>query len=186
MKNKTHTLLLIAFLPLAILLVIIIHEIGHVTIARLFGDTQASYSLYKRYPDGGFCIGCYSFGVLPPTATSFVKIGGVIFTQFFFIAIFLALRTKIVNFVPRLPATLLAVLFFLDLPLQILQGFRPSPDAPQSGIDLADFSQLVALQTNRTAFSIKLALVVVFVIYFLLMVWLYRSRPESAKHGNSG
>ena len=178
MKNKTHILIFVALFHLAILLVIIIHEMGHVAVARLFGDNEASYFLYRRYPTGGFCIGCYTFGVLSDTGTAFVKIGGVIFTQFIFLATLAALKTKVVNFAPRVPMTILAVLFFLDLPFQILQGFRPAPDAPKSGIDLADFSQLVSLQTNVSAFSIKIVLVVAFVIYFLSMMWLYRARLE--------
>jgi hypothetical protein len=185
MKNMTRILLFVVFIPLAILLVIIIHEIGHVAVARLFGDNQASYFLYKRYPNGGFCIGCYTFGVLSDRGTLFVKIGGVIFTQFFFIAILTALKTKIVNFVPRLATTILAVLFFLDLPFQVLQGFRPSPDAPKSGIDFADFSQLVSLQTNLSAFSIRIALVIAFVIYLLLMMWLYRTRSAQISNNQS-
>lgn len=106
----------------------------------------------------------------------FVKIGGVIFTQLFFFGIVAAHRTKIVNFVLRRALTMMALLFFLDLPLQILQGFRPAPDAPKSGIDLADFSQLVSQQINSSALSIKIALVAAFVLYIMAMVWLYRSR----------
>lgn len=43
MKNKNNLLLFIAILPISILMVIIIHEFGHVAVARLFGDQQASY-----------------------------------------------------------------------------------------------------------------------------------------------
>ena len=181
MKNKSHIPLFTALFQLAILVVIVVHEYVHVAVARLFGDRQASYSLYRRYPTGGFCIGCYSFGVLSNTASTFVKIGGVIFTQLFFIALGATLKTKTVSFTTRLPMTILAVLFFLDLPFQILQGFRPAPDAPKSGIDMADFSHLVSLQTNMPPFSIQIALVVGFVIYALSMIWLYRARLEKNK-----
>lgn len=179
MKKITRILLFVVFIPLAILLVILIHEIGHVAVARLFGDNQASYFLYKRYPSGGFCIGCFNFGILSDTGSLFVKIGGVIFTQLFFIALVLARKKRSLNFVPRLPMTILAVLFFLDLPFQILQGFRPSPDAPKLGIDIADFSQLVSLQTNLSALSIKIVLVIAFVIYLLLMKRLNRIQRQS-------
>ena len=181
MKNKSHIPLFIVLFPLAILVVILVHEYGHVAVARLFGDAQASYSLYRRYPSGGFCIGCYSFGVLSDTGSTFVKLGGVIFTQLFFIAIVVALKTKIVSFTARLPMTILAVLFFLDLPFQILQGFRTARDAPKSGIDMADFSHLLSLQTNITPFTIKIVLVVGFVIYTLSMTWLYRAQLQKDK-----
>ena len=184
MKNKINILLFVALFPLAILLVIIIHEVGHVAVARLFGDQQASYFLYRRYPNGGFCIGCFSFGVLSDTGNTFVKIGGVIFTQLFFIAVVAALRTKVVDLVPQWSLTMMATLFFLDLPFQILQGFRPAPDAPKSGIDMADFSQLISLHTNVSALFIKIALVVAFVIYILAMMWLYRNRFEILKYRN--
>lgn len=179
MKNTFRLLLLIVFIPLAMILVVTIHETGHVIVARLFGDATASFALYKSFPEGGQCIGCTTTGELTDTASLFLSLGGVTATQFFFIVIVIALGTKFLKFIPRLPAKILAALLFLDLPFQLWQAFfNHTPDVPHSGVDFADFCQLVSQQTNISAITIKIALLVVFVVYSLLIIWLYRTRSS--------
>ena len=68
----------------ALFVMINVHEIGHTVLARLLGDSRATYALYRLHPDGRLaCIGCnvYHEEALSWAGNVAVALGGVLFTQ---------------------------------------------------------------------------------------------------------
>ncbi|MFN8495978.1 MAG: hypothetical protein U0350_50770 [Caldilineaceae bacterium] len=187
-------LLTIVFFLFALWLVASIDGIGHVVVARFFGDSTAYYFLIKRTPTGSYCMGCWGYhNVSSDIEALFVDLSGLIFTQFFAILLSTALKTKLRNYLPRPWITILVVLLLLDLPFQLLQAFRPlqflqslgplpqTHSVPKSGVDLADFIYLLSLRTNIKIFVIQIALVSAAIIYLLFMAWLLNGALTSSR-----
>ncbi len=133
----------------ALFLMVNWHEIGHTLSARAFGDAQAVYRLYARYPGGGYCLGCNSYD---PLRLSFwgraaVALGGAAFTQT--AALILALGAARRSGAARSPWLAAAGVFAADLPLQVLQTLRPdvlrlSSLVYPTGVDIVDAALLFA------------------------------------------
>ncbi|MGH2592644.1 MAG: hypothetical protein ACRDGG_03945 [Anaerolineae bacterium] len=182
MNKWSRGLPLIAFMPLAFLFMINVHEIGHTVFAQLLGDRAATYHLYERYPSGGFCLGCntYDHNQLSTWGNLLTAAGGVLFTQAVAIAVLLLRRTRVKNSAARRLTAILAVVFVLDMPLQVLQAFRIDvADQPYpTQVDLVDFTRLISGETNMSASAIQIAVLGVLIVYVLWIVRLYRVRHK--------
>lgn len=72
----------VSFLPSA-MLVMSIHETGHVSFAKLFGAKNARWGIYRRTPEGGTAYGWadYDKTNLSSLGLAFTNIGGVLFSR---------------------------------------------------------------------------------------------------------
>jgi hypothetical protein len=171
--------LLVLLVPVAAFVMVNIHEIGHTFLARLFGDTGATYFLY-RYSEDGFCLGCnvYDEGRLSYLGNVLVTLGGVLFTTVAMILSLLLRKMRPVGRWVRRTAAIFATVCFLDVPLQVWQGIQADV-ASQTGlvrVDLADFTYLVATGTGLGILPVKVGLLVALIVDAALFVVLYRGR----------
>ena len=157
-------------------LMINIHEIGHTAAARLAGDPHASYSLYRRYPDGQFdCIGCNAYD---PQRLSFwgkwwVVVAGVQATQMVALLSLIGLRSARRGSVVWLWRLWIAILVGGDAVWQTVQAVG-APVATQTQLTNVDFADALYLLHEHKGYSVgalKVVLVVLTGIYVLAMGW---------------
>jgi hypothetical protein len=165
-----------------------IHEIGHTAAARLAGDPHASYSLYRRYPDGQFdCIGCNAYN---PRLLSFwgkwwVVVAGVQATQMVALLSLFGLRSARRSPVVWFWRLWIAILVGGDALWQTVQAVL-APVATQTGLTNVDFADALYLLRVHEGYSVvvlKVLLVLLTGLYVLGMAWLVirlpRKRPTS-------
>ena len=154
------------------------HEMGHTAFARLFGDADASYTLYKLHPDGRLaCIGC---NVYDETQLSFVgnvvvALGGVIFSQGMAVVL-LWLKRRWNRAKGRFWAVLTGVCLF-DALFQVAQGVAADTgrQSALTRVDIADFVWLIANRTPLSHGVVKGIVVAALAAYLWGFIKLYRS-----------
>lgn len=154
-----------------------VHEAAHTAVARLAGDPYAWYIFYQSTPSGGFgCLGCnvYDPGRLSLQGNLSVLLSGVVATQIVAFAL-LAFRRQWRHRPWSGLLTTLTVVFYADLPVQIIQGVAADVAQRQelgSG-DLATTMLLLSAGQDELVWLLKLLLLVVGVVLsaFALRVW---------------
>ncbi len=170
-KALSLFLILLAF-GLAAFVAVNIHEIGHTALARLFGDADAWYALYRRTATSS-CLGCADFDParLSPLGQVLATLGGVIFTQ---LAAMLIFRVRDL-FRRGRAGIFLAVLlpFVLDLPFQAAQivSADVTRQTRASSVDLKDFVWLFSGQTKLNPGLVKTGVIVFAGVVLLLWAW---------------
>lgn len=168
-------MVLLALITLAIALNI--HEIGHTIVAQLAGDHNATYFLYHHDPGKGTCIGC---NIYDETSLSYfgniaVTIGGVAVTQLIVLALVTWGSRQKFRTLKRRIALLVAAIFAVDAPLQVLQALLANIAAQQSltRVDLADTLYLLMQRISAPATTLKVVLIFVLAVYAALLTLLY-------------
>lgn len=112
--------------PLVTFIMVITHEVGHTVVARLLGDTRATFQLY-----GHDCEGCnlYDSARLTPWGNVAVSVGGVLFTALLTIAAVAALAWRgRPRWLPRwLLAEVIVICYGGDLVWQFVQAVQQLP-----------------------------------------------------------
>jgi hypothetical protein len=179
---------IIVFAPIAFLIMINVHEIGHTLLARALGDEDAAYYIYKQFDVDKACIGCniYDERKLSAFGNMLVTLMGVLFSQLVVLVLaWVWSRGVRLQDYRHLLVTAIIV-FALDVPFQVFRGIQADV-AGQAGlvrIDLADFVFLL-----HRAFAIpvdvsKIGLFVIAITYCLLLfraVRRWHARPSYAK-----
>ncbi len=173
MKKAAQTLLVLFALFVALLLMVNLHEIGHTLAARLFGDRQAVYYLYKSFPNGRVCFGCniYDEKKLSTLGNVLVTVAGLLVTQFFVVDLLFLRKIAPLKPLMRRLVNVFILVLLLDLPVQLIQGLA-APTQTQTSltwVDLADFNYLVSspLDVSTSVIKIGLALAAGLYLYGL-------------------
>ena len=176
---------------LALAIALNIHEIGHTLVAQIAGDHDARYFLYHHDPGKGTCIGCniYDETRLSYLGNIAVTLGGVAITQIIVVALLAwGARQKLKGFKRRL-AFLVASVFAIDAPVQVLQALLANVAAQRSltRVDLADTLYLLMQRTSASPATLEVVLVCALAGYAALLVLLYlrvnrvrRSGPDNS------
>jgi hypothetical protein len=189
-------LLIIVCVPASTLVMIIVHEVGHTVVARVLGDSRATFTLYSSH-----CIGCnlYDSQRLSPMANVAVSLGGVLFTGLTTVA---TLGAACWRRRPRwLPLWLLielaAVCFVGDFLWQIVQAALlpvPAREPVGWGLGYTDLNAGVSFFSQATGWShaaaagLGVALAVLYtsgVAALAHRVMLLARRPDSRSHSDS-
>lgn len=171
-------ILIVLFIPVFLVAFVSIHELGHVSLARLMGDPEAVYYLV-RIEQGSRSFGqtLYDESKLSWTGHLLTTLGGLLATQSVALVALLLLR---LSHHPRwlgnaIGAIALAFLL-LDLPFQVYQALaydRPQRAWP-TGVDLMDVMLLLQMQFPLGLDLLKALLLAAAVLYLALFLWLYR------------
>jgi len=168
---------------LGVVVMVNIHEIGHTLLARALGDTTASYHLFERYPDGGYCIGCnrYNPSVLTPLGVALVAVGGVVATQIIAVSAIVG-RGMPKSVMSRRLLSIVAGVFFLDLVWQVIQGLAAdiTTQTTLTGVDLADFVFVVSRETALSPRAAMALIVAASVVYSAGLGFLVSRRAHGA------
>ncbi|RMG97562.1 MAG: hypothetical protein D6706_08370 [Chloroflexi bacterium] len=178
----SRQLKLIATLPVAFFLMLVLHELGHTIFARLLGDQTAVFYLYRRFENGGFCIGCniYNAEALSSSALLLVSLAGLLFTQLIAIGLlYLRRHAQNPSFLHQVTSIWLAV-FVLDMPTQLLQIFQVDPARVNrlTNIDLVDTVYII---WQTTGFPVLLTRFVVLGLGVLYLTWVIREARKPQK-----
>ena len=157
-----------------------IHEIGHTLLARLLGDPDSTYYLVRIYPGGGMCLGCniYDESKLTWAGTLLTSLGGALFTQAgFWLQLWLSSLAGVAAWLRGL-VRLSAWIFFVDLPLQMLQAFRSDVAQPENftQVDFADVSWLLSQRVDLPIAGIRVILAVLCAAYIAGVIQWQRTR----------
>lgn len=172
--------LIIILAPIFLLSFVVIHEVGHTFLARLFGDSNSTFYLAKIDPDGqGMCLGCNitDHTKLTKGENLIVSLGGLIFTQMVALAAFLAAFKLRSQKLWRRRLVWIGVSFaFLDVIVQVSQGLLYDWGANEwpTNVDLMDTMKLVVEFTGLGQPLLKVILFVVAVAYLGLILFLRR------------
>lgn len=168
-------MVLLALIALAIALNI--HEIGHTVVAQLAGDHHARYFLYHHDPGKGTCIGC---NIYDETSLSYfgniaVTIGGVTVTQLIVLALVTWGSRQTFRTLRRRIALLIAAIFAIDAPLQVLQALLANIAVQRSltRVDLADTLYLIMQRIPASATTLKVVPIFALAGYVALLALLY-------------
>ncbi len=182
-RPLARALALYALLAAASLFVMLnVHEIGHTVFARLFGDSGASYALYRLHPDGRVaCIGCIGCNVydetkISPFGNSVVALGGLIFSQGLALALLWSKsKTKKSWLIGRFIDVLIAVCVF-DAVFQVAQGIivNTAQQTAFTRVDMADFIWLVTRQTQVSPVAVKGLVLIALLVYLRWFIRIYR------------
>mgnify|MGYP001814582606 CR=1 FL=1 len=175
-------LAVIVLIPIVFLVMLNLHEIGHTIFARLFGDEDAGYYLYRTLGENQTCVGCnfYDTAKLSTIGNLVVVIGGLLFSQSVLWLLFHARhRVKWAKQYGYLLVTAMIV-FASDLPFQVAQGLRMNigNQTGLTNVDLADFLYLLHTEYEVPVGHGKLGLLVFALSYCLLVYASIRARPE--------
>lgn len=152
------------------------HEVGHTFLARVGGDSEAVYVLYRRDP---LCIGCniYDESLLSEWGNLFVAAGGLIFTQA--AALLLTLNLPHVARPSWRWAAMAAwLVFLLDVPVQVVQVLMADVDnqTQLTRVDLADFLYILKNNLNLSPLWGKVIIAVVALFYLFLSIRFVQKR----------
>ena len=166
------------FTVVVVFVMVNVHELGHTIVARLAGDPTASYHLYQRFPDGGFCIGCnvYDASRLTGTAAALMALGGVFATQAVVLVSLLTHRRLPVR--ARTYVAVVGVVFFLDLVVQLVQGGLRDVTDPPSGVDVADFVAVAGGGGVPGMWGVRAVVLAASALYVAALVHLVRHRRQ--------
>ena len=173
---------------IALVLALNLHEMGHTLVARLAGDSDAKYFLYRHDPNLGSCIGCnlYDDKRLSYAGNIAVTVAGVMTTQTLALSLLVWGSRKRLHSAKRRVILLTAFVFMLDMPLQALQALEANVARQQrlTRVDLADTLYLIKDRVPLSSTTLKVALACCVVSYGTVVAWLYdrgrRSANESA------
>ena len=163
----------------SVFVMINVHELGHTVFARLFGDTDAFYALYKLHPDGSVaCIGCnvYDETKISPFGNSVVALGGLIFSQGLALALlWYKSKTKKNGLIGRFIGVLIAVCVF-DAVFQVAQGIivNTAQQTAFTRVDMADFIWLVTRHVEVSPVAVKGLVLMALLVYLLWFIRIYR------------
>lgn len=173
--------LIVLLTPLYLLAFVVVHEIGHTWLARLFGDPNSTFYLAQIGPEGrGLCLGCNitDHTKLPPFGNLVVSLGGLLFTQAAALVALVGLcYVPTQTFPHRLLAAIAMGFAFLDVPVQVVQGLLYDIERHTwpTNVDLMDAMLLISAATGLSQGVLKTTLAIMAVAY-LYFVWRsYRS-----------
>lgn len=156
----------------------VVHELGHTVAARLSGDPNSYFTLY-RFDDNGMCLGCnvYDPGRLTTPENMLVSIAGLLATQLSAWGL-LAVSGWLTGApfwegVLRRSALAFA---FLDVIVQAVQGliYDLSRQTFPTNVDLVDFMLLTSQTTGAGQALVKTALALTSLVYLTAFVLVYR------------
>jgi len=175
-------LLLIALL---LVLIIVIHEIGHTALARLLGDPDSVFYLVKVKGD----FACCGFTDFDTTKLSWgdnlvVSLGGLLATQLVALVALFLLRFPQNNTLWRRALKAIALGFaFFDVPVQVIQASLYDLDHRvwPTNVDLMDVMLLLQTRIEASQIVLKAALFIIAAVYLVLIIWLYKrsSQPQT-------
>lgn len=179
MKRRTQIILIIAIFPLLLVVFTVVHELGHTILARLMGDPDSVFYLYK-IEETSACLGCniYNQTRLSYAGNLIVSIAGLGFTQ---VAAFLALIGRRYVRTDTFPQRLLNAVglsfAFLDVPVQVIQGllYDISRHTWPTNVDLMDFMLLITMRTGASQGVMKTILVLITIAYLYGVVRFYKA-----------
>ncbi len=152
-----------------------LHEMGHTLAARLAGDSDAMYFLYRNDPREGTCIGCnvYDETRLSDLGNLCVTVAGVLTTQVIAFGLWLWGARRELHSLKRRLALLIALVFMVDVPLQVLQALYTDVSKQEhlTRVDLADTLYLIMQQASVSALTLKVVLAGCALAYALLVVF---------------
>jgi hypothetical protein len=155
---------------------VMLHELGHVMVARLMGDREATLQLTQRDPAGSLWIAAahYDGATLSGVGQVAASLGGLLLTQ----GVALALLVGSARW-PQRARTYAAVVvgaFLLDAPAQVVWALIAEVARPPhlSGIDLADVLSVGRGWTGVSVVGMKAGLLLLLAGYGL--VWGYALR----------
>jgi len=185
---------IIVFAPIAFLIMINAHEIGHTLLARALGDDDAAYYMYKRFDVDKACFGCniYDARKLSEFGNMLVTLGGVLSSQLVVLVLVWLWSRRVRLHDHRHLIVTAIIVFASDVPFQVFRGIQAdvAGQARLTRIDLADFLFLL-----HKAFAIpvdagKMGLLVLAITYCLLLFTavrhqMWRPRTVSAPGRNA-
>ena len=173
----------------ALVVMVTVHELGHVIAARILGDRSATFLLYDGSADGR-CIGCTIIDVeaLSDADLLVVSAAGVLATQSVaLLAVVIWGRVGPSRPTIRRALATLVVSCALDGPYQAIQGFRTSipPSRFPTGIDAVDLAHLVEDRTGIGSAVATWVLLVVSLAWLGVLATLGRRRvaPDDLARG---
>ena len=179
MKQAWLSLLIILLIPVFLFALIIIHELGHTTAARLLGDPSAVFYLVDKTEQSS-CIGCtfYDVSKLSWGANVTVSLAGLFAGQLAAIAaLFLLALHRAGNRWLRLFLSLTALTFALfDVPWQVFQALAADMGRSKwpTGADLVDFLLLLQMRFDLSQLLLKGFLLLMAGLYLAGFIWFYR------------
>lgn len=179
MRQAWLSLLIILLIPVFLFALIIIHELGHTTAARLLGDPGAVFYLVDKTEQSS-CIGCtyYDVSKLSWGANVIVSLTGLFAGQLVAIAaLFLLPLHHAGNRWLRLVFSMTALSFSLfDVPWQVLQALSANLGRSKwpTGKDLVDFLLLLQMRFDFSQLLLKSFLLLIALLYLAGFVRLYR------------
>jgi hypothetical protein len=179
MRQAWLSLLIILLIPVFLFALIIIHELGHTTAARLLGDPGAVFYLADRGEQRS-CIGCtyYDVSKLSWGANLIVSLAGLSAGQLVALtALFLLPVCHAGNRWLHLFFNMTALSFALfDVPWQVFQALAANLSHSKwpTGADLVDFMLLLQMRFDVGQLLLKGFLLLIAVLYLAGFVWLYR------------
>lgn len=179
MRQAWFSLLIIVLIPVFLLALIVVHELGHTAMARLLGDPSAVFYLVNN-DEHSPCIGCTYYDVtrLSWGANLAVSLSGVLTGQLVALAsIFLLGYRRYSYRFPPLLLKFMALSFALfDVPWQVFQifsyNFERSPWP--TGADLVDFLLLLQMRLEVSLYLLKGLLLALAMLYLAGFFWFYR------------
>lgn len=172
--------LIVILTPLYLLAFVVVHEIGHTLLARLFGDPNSTFYLVQIGPGGrGLCLGCNitDHTKLSTFGNLVVSLGGLLFTQAMaLVALGLMRYAPTHTFRNRLLAAIALGFAFLDVPVQVLQGMLYDIERHTwpTNVDLMDAMLLISDGTGASQVVLKTILVIISVAYLYFVWWSYK------------
>ncbi|MCP3974647.1 MAG: hypothetical protein GY926_27325 [bacterium] len=169
----------LALACVALFVAINIHEIGHVVVARVMGDSSATYHLYENSLDQR-SIGHTSINDAALTADDLIAVyaAGVATTQILaVIAGALLRRLDGSNSKARPILISLIAACLLDAFFQALQGFRTSipPSRFPTGVDAVDFAHLIETRIGVDSTLTTWCMLLLSLGWIALYLWVSRS-----------
>jgi hypothetical protein len=141
--------------PVVAVVMVVTHEVGHTVVARLLGDSRATFVLYGRN-----CIGCnrYDSARLTPWGNVAVSLGGVLFTALLTVAAVAALAGRgRPGWLPRwLLAEVIVICYGGDLVWQVVQAVQlpvPAREPVGWGLGYTDLNAATSFGSQATGWN---------------------------------
>ena len=160
MRQAWLSLLIILLIPVFLVALIIIHELGHTTLARLLGDPNAVFYLANE-EEQSRCIGCTYYDVtkLSWGANLIVSLAGLFAGQLVALTALFLLRVRHAgNRWLHLFLSMIALSFaFFDVPWQLYQALPVNLGHSKwpTGADLVDFMLLLQMRFDLSQLLLK-------------------------------